>query len=207
MKLISLFTVLGFSVLFTACKGKEEPPMKFEEKLAICDSLYNFDELARIGNLDRNSFLKYEDCLCNTIAPDVFLDTDMGEKLSIRKFKGKSIVLYTWSMQNPGYIEDLKYLKKLKDESKGKLDIVSLSMFDPVGMPPELPTGTGSFHNIILGIEIIRTGFGLRPNFPTAIFIDKNGIVRDFFSGLTYNFKMSKEDREERINRGLKKIM
>ena len=205
--LVSIFSIC---MIFcsVACKQKSnEPPLAFDKKLAICDSLYNFDVLARNGMLDRNSFLKYENCLCNTIAPDADIQTDQGLNLSIKKFKGKAIVLYTWNINNPAYAEDLQYLMKRKDESKGKLDIIALSMFDPIGMPPELPTGTGSMNNVILGIEVIRTGFNLKPNFPTAIFIDKDGIVRDMFSGLTYNLSMSKQDREDRIARGIKSAM
>lgn len=207
MESIKLLTLVLLVSVFAACKAKIEPPVPLDKKIAVCDSIYNFDKLADNGNLDRNSFLKYEDCLCNTIAPDAVLETDMGLSLSIKKLKGKAIIVYTWSPNNPGYKEDLIYLKKLKDESKGKLELVSLSMFDPINMPPELPTGTGTMHNVILGIEVLRTGFGMKPNFPTAIFIDKNGIIRDVFTGLTYNFNIPAKEREERINRGLKKIL
>jgi hypothetical protein len=200
-----LFTCLFLTI--TSCKKKIEAPIPFIEKLAICDSLYNFDLLAQNGALDRNSFQKYEDCLCNTIAPNADLQTDDGLNLTIKKLRDTALVLYTWSQNKPGYIEDMLFLKKMQDDYKGKLKVVSLSMFDPVNMPPEIPTGAGSMSNVIMGIEVIRTGFKFRPDFPIGIFIDKNGIVRDFFSGLTYNFSMSKEDREERIKRGIKKII
>ncbi len=207
MKALYHITTLILISFAIGCKAKKEPPMPLEKKLTICDSIYNFDKLAENGTLDRNSFLKYENCLCNTIAPDAILETDMGLNLSIKKLRGKPIVVYTWSPNNPGYAEDLKYLKMRKDESKDKLELVSLSMFDPIGMPPELPTGTGTMHNVIMGIEVIRSGFNLKPDFPIAIFIDKDGIIRDLFSGLTYNFKMTQKEREERIDRGIKKIM
>lgn len=203
---ILLIVLLVTVAQFTSCK-KSEAPVEFHKKLAVCDSLYNFDNLAEAGNLDRSSFVRYEDCLCNTIAPPVKFKSDDNVEINLNQLKGKSVVFYTWSDKSSGYYEDLAYLKSLQDKYKGKLVVVALSMFDPAQIPPSLPTGAGSMHNVIFGIEVIRQGFGLTLNFPTAIFIDSKGVVQDFFSGYTYNFRMSKKDREERIDKGISRIM
>lgn len=191
---------------FIGCK-RTEPPVPFTEKLALCDSLYNFDQLAEAGNLDKSSFVKYEECLCNTIVPSVQFKTDEGADLSTDKLKGKSYIFYTWNDRQAGFAQDLSYLKKLRDENKGKLEVVALSMFDPAILPPPLPTGLGSMYNITFGIEVLRTGFGLNPNFPMALFIDSKGVVQDIFTGYTYNFRLSEQERRERIDKGVKKIL
>lgn len=130
-------------------------------------------------------------------APDVQLTDFEGNTHNLSDFSDKAVVLDFWAGWCPFCIEEMPELQKVQDANKDDLVIIGVHRTDTeekeVGIKFAEEVGVSYLLATDRDGSLYRAtgGFGM----PVAVFIDKDGVVREIKSG-----PKTKEEIQEKVS-------
>jgi peroxiredoxin len=116
-------------------------------------------------------------------APDFKVKSIEGVELSLTQLKGKVIVINFWFEGCAPCITELPALNRLKEEYESK-DVVFIAFGrdNTVSIKDFLKTRTFNYHIVSSDYDLVDE-FCIIGGWPTNMVLDKNGILRQIFSG------------------------
>jgi thiol-disulfide isomerase/thioredoxin len=175
--------------------GNSTPEMNSILKLAYTKEKSGeagFDEyiadLEMKAKANRMSRIKSE--MLDIKAPDFTLEDMQGKKISLKDFRGKSLVIDFWATWCPPCRASFPFLKKLVESRKDddNVSFVFINTRDHERQRKEriakfLKDNQYPFH-VLLDNDIDKTNDEfVIPGLPTKVFIDKNGVIRFLMFG------------------------
>ena len=172
MKKLSILLILVLSVTFlSAQKGFGE---------CIMSSLMNVD--STVNDTIYNS-RNWKNCVLEKPVPDIEFKTISGKTFQMKNLKGNVIVLNFWFTACVPCIQEIPALNKLVKQYKNKKVLFFGITYDNLKTLKSefLPKHQFNF-NIVSDSRSITEMFSA--GYPTTYIIDKNGIVKEVWSGV-----------------------
>lgn len=100
------------------------------------------------------------------------------EELYIGDFKGKPLILFFWSIENPNCTEKAKDMSKLTEHYQDKLQIVSFADEDRPSMKKYVSQHQIPFHVIPNSRIFGEAAYANELGYPRAFLIDEYGVIK-----------------------------
>ena len=147
-----------------------------------------FTDLETKAKANRASKIKSE--MLDMKAPEFTLEDMQGKKISLKNFRGKSLVIDFWATWCPPCRASFPFLKKLVESRKNddSVSFIFINTRDHEQLRKErvakfLKDNQYPFH-VLLDNDIDKTNDEfVIPGLPTKVFIDKNGVIRYMMIG------------------------
>lgn len=124
-----------------------------------------------------------------------------GKTLDLGQHRGKVLVLNFWATYCPPCIDEMPHFIKVQAQFKGKAQFVGISVDDNIDEVNSFLKKHGFKMNypMVMATEDIFTNFGDMPFLPTTVFVGKDGVVKDQYTGDLSEKKLS-ETIEKLLN-------
>jgi peroxiredoxin len=128
---------------------------------------------------------------CN--APDFEVKTIEGKQFKLSDLKGKVVVLNFWFQACPPCIAEIPALNKLREEyESADVVFIALGRDSAPSIINFLNNNAFAYHQVSGDYKLDRD-YCILAGYPTNLVIDKNGIVRQIFSGGAIDSKADTE--------------
>jgi peroxiredoxin len=119
-------------------------------------------------------------------APDFALKNLAGDTIRLSDFKGKAVIVNFWATWCPPCRAEFPEMQEAAIENKD--DLVIIGVNHTSGDTPALIPGFVDEFGITFPIVLDETGETVKTygvlGLPTSVFVDKNGIVQEVFTGI-----------------------
>ncbi|MCL2669404.1 MAG: TlpA family protein disulfide reductase [Syntrophaceae bacterium] len=131
------------------------------------------------GTLESPSPAKPVPLKVGNAAPDFKLDTPQGKTISLRSFRGKSVLINFWATWCGPCVDEMHILQQIATEwSSNGLVILGINEGDPASKVTGFIQRYGiSFPILMDGDQEVSRLYMVR-YMPTSVFVDKDGIVQ-----------------------------
>jgi len=138
-----------------------------------------------------------------TAAPDFTLQDLHGRDVTLSQFRGKVVLLEFWATWCPPCRATVPELVALQGRYKGRaFTVLGISVNDEGGnLRAELSDFSGKFHinyPVLLGNEAVERDYKVW-SIPRSFLIDKNGKIRDSYSGYIDQYESKVSSEVERL--------
>lgn len=138
-----------------------------------------------------------------TIAPDFTLQDLHGRDVTLSQLRGKVVLLEFWATWCPPCRATVPELVALQGKFKGRgFTVLGISVDDEDGhLRAELSEFSGKFHinyPVLVGSEAVERDYKVW-SIPQSFLIDKNGKIRDSYSGYIDQYESKVSSEVERL--------
>jgi peroxiredoxin len=130
------------------------------------------------------------------LAPDFTLSTVDDVAISLSDHKGQPVVLNFWATWCPPCRQEMPHLQAASEDFAGKAHFIGVDQGETA---PQVAAYADeldlTFTLLVDGDNIVNNEYGIRA-LPTTIFIDKNGLIVEVFTGV-----LNQAVLEDRLNR------
>ena len=170
-------------LLLTPFLSKAQKQSSFVTEVNECYSKTEFEDiLYRIQN--------EKECYIGLKFPEFLLQDLNGNDISNATIKNKVTVINFWFTACPPCLEEIPHFNKLIKQTKGD-DIIFLApSTDNEKTINNFIKQYGALESIVLpnAESFLRNTLASKSGFPTTIVVDKNGIIREYYSGGIIDF-------------------
>lgn len=130
------------------------------------------------------------------LAPDFTLSSYLGEEISLRDYQEQPIVLNFWASWCAPCRLEMPHLQTVSEQFNGRVAILGTNQGESVAEISAFATELGLTFPLLVDTNgLVNREYDVRA-LPTTIFIDRDGVVREVFTGT-----LNQAVLEDRINR------
>jgi len=112
-------------------------------------------------------------------APDFTLQTTHGHSVTLRDFRGKTVMLYFWSSAYPPCRDEMPHIQAVFESRSDDLVILAINVGQSAETARSFVANRGPTLPVLLDPEMTTTEqYDLRQSLPVTVFIDTRGIIQ-----------------------------
>lgn len=131
------------------------------------------------------------------LAPGFTLNSTLDEEFSLADFRGQPVVLNFWATWCPPCRAEMPEFQSASIKYNGQVTILGIDQGEPPSIVSDFGNGLSISYPLLVDQENVASRDYNVTALPTTVFIDRNGVVREMFTGIVSRAVL--EDRIERL--------